>query len=231
MNFDREENQTPMISGLPEQEFNMPQQTFYAPETQNSNYSNQDFESPSEQEVAPFAPPEYRQISPAVEQQPQYDEADFGEQEIANWQAQDMIIGEKGKKWFLIFFIVVAIMAGVALWLQMWSFAALIVVASLAVVVSRRESHQKVISYALSTRGVYVENNFYPYQDFKYFGILQESGIYSIVLVPKKRFSPSVSIYFPKENGEQITDIIGNRLPMEKIQHDLIDRIIRKINL
>ena len=34
-----------------------------------------------------------------------------------------------------------------------------------------------------------------------------------------------------KENGEKITDIIGARLPMEEIEHDLIDRIIRKINL
>ena len=55
--------------------------------------------------------------------------------------------------------------------------------------------------------------------------------MYSIVFIPKKRFSPSVSIYFSKEEGEKITDIIGSRLPMEEIKHDLIDSIIRKTRL
>jgi hypothetical protein len=51
------------------------------------------------------------------------------------------------------------------------------------------------------------------------------------VFLPKKRFSPSVSIYFPEESGEQIVDILGSILPMEKIKLDFIDRIVRKLKL
>ena len=72
---------------------------------------------------------------------------------------------------------------------------------------------------------------FHSYGEFRAFGVRKDLGVYSIVLLPKKRFSPSTIIYFSKEDGEKITDIIGARLPMEEVKFDLIDRIIHKIKL
>lgn len=234
MNFDRENNQTPRVNSLSEQDFSVPRQGFYASETQQfSNFEeeNTNFESnfESAQEVNPFVPPQFEQIE-TPEQQVSNEQA-FEEREIVNWQAPDMIIGEKSKRWYAVFFVVVAVLVGVALWFQLWSFAVLIAVASVAIMMTRRDSHRNLISYSLSTRGIYIGNVFHPYDEFKHFGIIQESQIYSIVFVPKRRFAPSTSIYFDKQNGEKITDIIGQRLPMEQLHLDLIDRIIRKINL
>ena len=234
MNFDREENQTPRITDLPEQNFEVPPQGFYVPENQTSNYSNfnqtesQNFETA--QQVDPFTPPQFEEIK-TPEGDDRQAEQNFEEREIANWHAPDMIIGEKSKRWYFAFFVVVAIFVVASLLLQMWSFAALIAVASVAIMVTRRESNQSTVSYSLSTRGIYIGNHFHPYDEFRYFGVIQESAIYSIVFVPKKRFSPSTSIYFDKQDGEKITDIIGQRLPMEQIKLDIIDRIFRKINL
>ncbi|MDO4872108.1 MAG: hypothetical protein Q4A27_01595 [bacterium] len=226
MNFRQEENRNPQLS---EPDFNVPQNTFYAPENQTAPNQTAQVE-----EVQPFQAPEYRKnLSEDSNQNPEFESAErqFEEREIANWQAQEMFIGEKSKRWFLAFYIVVAILVALAIWMQLWTFAALIIVSAVAIMVTRRENQANMVAYALSTRGVYIGNNFYPYSDFRTFGIVREAQVYSIVLIPKKRFSPATSIYFPASEGEKITDIIGQRLPMEEVKLDIIDRIIRKIKL
>ncbi|MDO4902593.1 MAG: hypothetical protein Q4A21_03540 [bacterium] len=215
MDFERENNleQTPQITGLPDDNFVLPKETPYMAQT--------DMER-----VDPSEAPAFHQIQP---------QEDVEETEIVNWQAQDLLIGEKSQTWYIYFFIIVVAMIAAAWFLmggwQSWSFILVIVISAAAIVMTRSTKHSKIINYALSTRGVYIGNDFYEYANFKAFGILKEKQIYSIILMPRKRFSPSVSIYFPKENGEKITDILGARLPMEEIHLDLIDRIIRKINL
>ena len=238
MNFDREEKQSL-------QDFNVPKQSFYAPETtdsvamdsKNSNIPNQisrevdgNFEDLQSQSVEPFVSPEYENGTSDNTISLENNDS-FEEREIINWRAPDLLIGKKSKTWFSGFFVIVVVLVGLSIWQQLWTFMALILVSAVAIFITRRESQSNMISYSLSTRGVYIGNSFHPYDEFKGFGIIKESELYSIIFIPKKRFSPSTSIYFSKENGEKITDIIGARLPMEEIEHDLIDRIIRKINL
>ena len=237
MNFDREEKQTL-------QDFNVPKQSFYAPETtdsvamdsKNSNIPNQisrgvdgNFEDLQSQSVEPFVPPEYE--NETSDNMNSLENDSFEEREIVNWRAPDLLIGKKSKTWFSGFFVIVVILVGLSIWQQLWTFMALILVSAVAIFITRRDGQSSLIGYSLSTRGVYIGNSFHSYDEFKGFGIIKETNLYSIVFIPKKRFSPSTSIYFNKEDGEKITDIIGARLPMEEIEHDLIDRIIRKINL
>ena len=223
MNFDRD-NQSSQFGDSAEQNFNIPPRNVYVVNAQESQISNN---QPAPVQVDPFVPPDYEQIDQPEEKS--YEQ--FEDREIINWQAQDMIIGEKNKTWYIGLAIVAAVLFAVSYFMESWSFAVLVAVSIAAIIATRQSSRTKTVSYSLSTRGVYVNNLFYPYEDFKYFGILRETGVYSIVLVPKKRFAPSTSIYFSKEYGEKITDIIGQRLPMEEVKHDIIDRIIRKIKL
>ena len=223
MNFDRD-NQSSKFGDSAEQNFNIPPRNVYVVNAQESQISNN---QPAPVQVDPFVPPDYEQIDQPEEKS--YEQ--FEDREIINWQAQDMIIGEKNKTWYIGLAIVAAVLFAVAYFMESWSFAVLVAVSIAAIIATRQSNQTKTVSYSLSTRGVYVNNLFYPYEDFKYFGILRETGVYSIVLVPKKRFAPSTSIYFSKEYGEKITDIIGQRLPMEEVKHDIIDRIIRKIKL
>jgi hypothetical protein len=234
MNFDRE---NPNQTNAPQTpDFSVPTQTPYFGETpvrSEQTYGQSQAEPQmNQQQINPFEPPEYRQISENQEEAPQnQNEEAFDEREIANWQAQEMVIGEKGKRWYVGFFVTVAILSGLAIWQQAWTFLALILVSAATILLTRNQKQANSIAYSLSTRGVYIGNDFYPYNDFKSFGILEENGFYSIVLKPNKRFSVSTAIYFPREIGEKITDIIGARLPMEQIERDLIDNIIRKIKL
>ena len=59
---------------------------------------------------------------------------------------------------------------------------------------------------------------------------MQEGALYSITLLPRKRFAPGVNVYFPPEQGEQIVDMFGAVLPMEPIKQDFIDRLGEKLH-
>ena len=71
----------------------------------------------------------------------------------------------------------------------------------------------------------------YHFDEFKAFGLIQDGDHHSIMLIPRKRFAPGVSVYFPEDAGERIVDILGQRLPMETLKLDVVDVIVRKLRL
>ena len=225
MNFDNENrNGVPRITGLPESQFRTPETGIFMAE------NPKEFTEPVFEEVKPCNPEEYTQVR-EVENNQSPAENIAEEREIVNWQAQDLIIGDKNKSWYIIFSIIILAFCSFAIWNQSWTFLALIMVSAVGILTLRRSNHTQIISYSLSTHGIYMGETFHSYNEFRAFGVRKEANTYAIILLPKKRFSPSTIIYFPKENGEKITDIVGARLPMEEVKLDLIDQIIRKINL
>lgn len=197
-----------------------------------SNYWQHDPNEPEKpEEVEMYAPepvddqaPE-QPVSEPAQRQPADDEP-------VHWQASEFISQEKNGLWFTVFgIIVLGLIAADVFLLKSYTFSILVVVMAVAVVVySRRPPRQ--INYTLSgSQGLYVGEKLYHFNEFKAFGLIQDDGNHSIMLLPIKRFAPGVSVYFPEEAGERIVDILGARLPMEKLKLDVIDVVVRKLRL
>ncbi len=152
--------------------------------------------------------------------------------ETVHWVASEYIAAEKGSLWFVIFGIIAAaLIATDIIFIKSYSFSVLVVVMALAVVMLSRRPPQQ-INYTLSgQQGLYVGEQLHHFSEFKSFGLVSDDGNHSIMLVPIKRFSLGVSVYFPQDVGEQIIDILGARLPMEDMKLDLVDKIVRKLRL
>ena len=148
------------------------------------------------------------------------------------WTAQEYIHLDRSPLWFVGF--IVAVLGLIALGIfvfQAWSFSVLIVVMAVALLVYIRRP-PRTLTYALSpAQGLYVGERLYTFDEFKAFGLIQDEGNYSIMLIPRKRFSPGVSVFFPDDAGERIVDILGQRLPMENLKLDIVDVIVRKLRL
>ena len=148
------------------------------------------------------------------------------------WTAQEYIHLDRSPLWFVGF--IVAVLGLIALGIfvfQAWSFSVLIVVMAVALLVYIRRP-PRTLTYALSpAQGLYVGERLYTFDEFKAFGLIQDEGNYSIMLIPRKRFSPGVSVFFPDDAGERIVDILGQRLPMENLKLDIVDIIVRKLRL
>lgn len=148
------------------------------------------------------------------------------------WSSSEFIYREKSSLWFISFVIIVIILILSDIFLlKSYTFSILVLVMAAAVVVFLRRP-PRVINYALSgNHGLYIGERLYHFNEFKAFGIIQDEGYNSIMLIPIKRFSPGVSVYFPQEVGEQIVDVFGARLPMENIKLDVLDVIVKKLRI
>jgi hypothetical protein len=148
------------------------------------------------------------------------------------WTAQEYIHLDKGPGWFILFALAVLGLIAIDVFLlKSWSFSALVVVMAVAVIIYSRRP-PRTLTYALSAKhGLHVGERLYDFEDFKAFGFIKDGEHNSIMLIPRKRFAPGVSVYFPEEAGEQIVDILGQRLPMENLKLDIIDIAVRKLRL
>ena len=149
-----------------------------------------------------------------------------------SWSAQEYIHPDKGPYWFVIFgVLVIGFIAVDFFLLRSWTFSALVIVMAVAVMVYIRRP-PRTISYSVSPRqGLHVGERLYHFEEFRSFGVIDDDGNHSIMLIPRKRFSPGVSVYFPEDVGEKVVDTFGHQLPMEDIKLDPIDHLVRKLRL
>lgn len=168
---------------------------------------------------------------PAVEQPAQRATPPTAESDEISWEASEVIEHAKGPLWYAVFsIVVVAVLAVTLLWLREWIISALVIVVAVAVVImARRPPH--VVHYTLNHQGLVIDQQMNYFSDFRTFGVVRDEALFAIKLIPVKRFSPEVMVYFSERDGEKIVDILGAHLPMEDMKLDLADRIIRKIRL
>lgn len=150
--------------------------------------------------------------------------------DIISWEAEEYIVRDKTTWWYVGLVAVGLVLAGIAVWLQWWTFLAVVVLSVVALIIYAMRP-PRVLRYSLSNKGVSEDNKLYEYSEFKSFGILREGGHFAIVLTPRKRFSPRVTVYFPEAQGEEIVDAFGGRLPMEEVKLDMLDKLIKFLRI
>ncbi|MGV9002131.1 MAG: hypothetical protein ACOH18_04240 [Candidatus Saccharimonadaceae bacterium] len=157
---------------------------------------------------------------------------DTPENPPVTWTAQEYVHLDRSPLWFVIFSAVVLGFIAIDFFvLQSWTFSALVIVMAIALVIYIRRP-PRLLTYALSPmQGLYVGERLYLFDEFKAFGLIKDGPHFSILLIPRKRFSPGVSVFFPDEAGERIVDVLGQRLPMENLKLDVVDVIVRKLRL
>ena len=150
------------------------------------------------------------------------------------WQATEFVHHKKNITWLVIFMLFVLAFIAIAIFLiHSPSFAILIpVMAAALLVYTYREP--RVLNYALSRQGLFVNDRLYSFSEFKGFGVIHGAEVgdeYSIMLIPTHRFKPGVYVYFPESSGEAIVDMLAARLPMQDLHLDVIDRVVKKLRL
>lgn len=178
----------------------------------------------------PVPPVSIEPIAP-VEPQPQQQAPKIDDTPVT-WSAQEYVHVDKGGWWYVIFAVVVVGLVAIdILLLKSWTFSVLVIVMAIAMVIYIRRP-PRTLTYALSAKqGLYVGERLYHFEDFKAFGLIKDGDNHSIMLIPRKRFAPGVSVFFPEEAGERIVDVLGQRLPMQELKLDLIDLVVRKLRL
>lgn len=129
--------------------------------------------------------------------------------EPIQWRAIEYLQHTKSAMWYVVFAVVVVALMAIAIFvMQAVTFALLLpVMAGALMVYSHRPPRE--LSYVLSEKGLYINDQLHPIEEFKGFGVMQHEALNSLVLIPVKRFRPSLTVFFPTDVGEQIVDTLG----------------------
>lgn len=146
------------------------------------------------------------------------------------WDAREYIPHDKNTGWYVALIVVGLALTALGIWIGWWSFSLLIVVSVVALIVYSVRP-PRVMKYSFTAKGLKEGNKLYDFSEYKSFGVINDGGRYAIVLTPRKRFAPRVWVYFPEENGEKIVDAFGARLPMETVELDVVDKIVRALRI
>ncbi len=193
---------------------------------------------PLVQQQAPEAQPDLQAMTPQPQEQMPVEAevsdsqpTELPQMEPIQWQAAEYLQHDKRPIWYIGFVVVVAVLMALAIILmKSITFAILIpVMAAALIVYSHRPPRQ--LTYIVSEKGLYINNQLHPMGEFKGFGVMQEGELHSLSLIPVKRFRPSLIVYFPTEVGERLVDILGGYLPMQEVHPDAFDRIVRKLHI
>ncbi|MFZ1360791.1 MAG: hypothetical protein WAS27_02070 [Candidatus Saccharimonadales bacterium] len=161
----------------------------------------------------------------------EYAPTDIDLSQPVSWEAREYIHQEKGKTWFIYFAgVFVVLMLTAVFLMQSWSFAILLVVIA-AVIIVLAKRPPRLMEYTLSEDGLHIDETLHHYIDFKSFGVIRDGEEFSVMLIPRKRFQPGITVYFPEEIGEDVVDVLGSRLPMRDLHLDAVDRLVRKLRL
>lgn len=147
-----------------------------------------------------------------------------------NWEAEEYIVREKNAWWYVGLVAASLVFVGLAILVQAWTFLAVIVLSVVARLVYTLRP-PRILRYTLTNKGLSEGEKLYDYAEFKAFGIIREGNHFAIVLTPRKRFSPRVTVFFPESQGEEIVDAFGARLPMEEVKLDLLDKLIKFLRI
>ncbi len=146
------------------------------------------------------------------------------------WEAEEYIVREKNAWWYVGLVAVVLCLVALAVWFSAWTFLVVIVLSAIALMTYTLRP-PRILHYTLSDKGLSEGDRLYSYEEFKAFGLLREGSHFAIVLTPRKRFLPRVTVFFPEAQGEEIVDAFGARLPMEEVKLDFLDKLIKFLRI
>lgn len=147
-----------------------------------------------------------------------------------SWSASEYVDHEKSGSWYALLGIIAALVIA-GMYLLTSGDLVTVIVAAVAVVLfgivaARRP---RTLQYEINSHGIVVGEKQYPFTDFKTFSLITETTIHSVQLQPLKRFMPPLSIYFPPDMEDAITESLGMYLPYEERGHDAFDRLMSRI--
>lgn len=146
------------------------------------------------------------------------------------WTASEFIEHQKGFNWFL-GLAGACVLLAVVVYLFTKDVFGPVIIGLLAIIFGVSAARKpKVLEYSLDGTGIMVGNHHSAYEEFRSFSLVNEGAIESVMLLPTKRWSPPLSVYFAPEDADKIVDMLSAFVPFENHEPGLVDRFLHRIH-
>lgn len=142
------------------------------------------------------------------------------------WEAYEHHHDKKPSEWFLILGIMTLSLTIASVLLGNTLFGIVIIVGgALVALVATREP--KIISYAVTQRGLRIDDSLYPYTALECFCIDEESNFGPQLLVKsEKMFMPLLILPLPEDAQHEIEQIVAERLPEQHLEEPFAHKVL-----
>ena len=149
-----------------------------------------------------------------------------GQLKGVEWEALEHHHGTKNSDWFWVLGILTLATATAAILLNNTLLGVILLIGGLiTALLSAREA--KVIAYAVTLRGLRIDDKLYPYTTLESYCIEDDQNLGPQLLVKsEKLFMPLLVMPIPEEYVDDIEDIIAERLPEEHLEEPLVNKLL-----
>jgi hypothetical protein len=147
-----------------------------------------------------------------------------------SWVAPEFVQHDKGAMWYFSLLAVTVIACGVFYVLSRDLISAVMILVVVVIVCIYSMRKPKNIQYGLNDRGmtIGVKNSFYG--NFRSFTASHEGNFINITFIPLQRFSLPIGLCVDQQDGDKVVNFLADRLPLEKHNPDLVERLMLKIH-
>lgn len=147
------------------------------------------------------------------------------------WRAPEFIAHEHTQRWYLAWLLGALAAITVAVIFKNFLFALFILLAAIALLL-QSQRNPRVITYAITARGVLVGERLYKFEDLESFWVMYEPPHTKELLIASKLWlSPQFSMPIHDANPVRIREILIQFLPEKEQKPSLIDWLIRILKL
>jgi len=149
--------------------------------------------------------------------------------EDISWSASEFIAHDKNVAWYGVLSIVTVIAATIVYFLTHDKISTIIIVLAGVIFGVYGARKPRTLNYKLDNVGLTIQTNLFNYDSLKSFMVIENSPIPNIILLPLKRFMPSMSIYLDPSSEEKVIKILSDRLPQDFHEQDFVERFMIRI--
>ncbi len=145
------------------------------------------------------------------------------------WEASEFIYTKKTVKWYLYLSIVTIVLIIIFRFLSKDWVTPILIITLATIFGLYANKKPKKINFSLGKDGVKVEAQTYQYGDLKSYSVVISGDMGCINLLPNKRFSPLIPLYFETKDQDKVLGALESQLPLNERKEDLIEKLMRNI--
>ena len=134
------------------------------------------------------------------------------EHTVISWKAPEFFHYKKGWWWFPILAAITLIITATFIFMHQY-FAAIVIVVGGFVIYQLAHQEPEVLPVIFSTRGIKFKDQFYPFDRFKTFWIIDNEQVKKLHLQSIERFSLPIVIPLIKQDIAKVREFLNHYLP------------------
>jgi hypothetical protein len=129
---------------------------------------------------------------------------------LLTWTAAEFVAHDKSARWYALLALVIVLLATVS-YLISRDKVTTAVIAICGILFAIYAGHKpRQLQYSIDSYALTIGIKRYPFGSFRSFTVTHDGPVTSVTLMPLKRFSPSLTLYFDVDADGPVTDVLRN---------------------